>query len=120
LREQRRHLRVDAPVARFVGIGQRTATDPAAEAQVVELIGARGQTVFDVAQALAKGQLREGHAQKLIPAREGFELVMAPITLHTPAELLRMDPFDDLRKNRFSREHASRIRDPAPSRSHPF
>jgi hypothetical protein len=87
---------------------------------VVELIGARGQTILDVAWAFAKGQLREGHAQKLIPARKGPEFVIALITLHTPAELLRMDQLDNLRKNRFSREHASRIRDPAPSRSHPF
>lgn len=31
-----------------------------------------------------------------------------------------MDQFDNLRKNSFSREHAPRIRDTAPSRSHPF
>ena len=39
---------------------------------------------------------------------------------YAPAELLRMDQFDNLRKNSFSREHALRIRDTASSRSHPF
>jgi hypothetical protein len=57
---------------------------------------------------------------KTDPARKRFDLVIAAITRHTPAELLRMDEFNNLRKNSFSREHASRIRDPASSRSHPF
>jgi hypothetical protein len=65
---------------------------------VIELIGARAQTVFDV----AKGQLRKSHAQKLIQARKCFDLVIAAITRHAPAELLRMDQFDNLRKNSFS------------------
>jgi hypothetical protein len=47
--KERRQIRVDAPVAHFVGIGYRASTHTAAEAHVVELIAARAQTVFDVA-----------------------------------------------------------------------
>jgi len=55
--------------------------------------------------------------QKLIPTRKRFDLVIAAITRHTSAELLRMDESNNLRKNGFFGEHASRIRDPASSRS---
>ena len=54
-------------------------------------------------------------------ATRNLTTVLAGIlTGHTPTELLRMDQFDNLRKNSFSREHAPRIGDPASSRSHPF
>src|SRR5437867_8529276 len=59
-------LVVNAPVARLVGIGQRAAADVAAYAEVVQLGGLCPQTSFDVAQALAIGKLRKGHAQKLV------------------------------------------------------
>ena len=65
-----REVGVDAPVAHRVGIGQGVARDAAANAHVIELARLRSQTRFDVAQALAIGQLRERHAQELIEAGE--------------------------------------------------
>ena len=60
------------PVAGFVGIGQRALGDVATDAQVVELGLVRAQAGFDVAQALAVSELREGHAEKLVEMREGL------------------------------------------------
>lgn len=57
-----RKVAVDAPIPRRVGIGQRVARNGAAKSQVIELGALHTQTRFDVAQALAIGQLREGHA----------------------------------------------------------
>jgi len=54
-------------------------------------------TAFDLAQTLAKG-LVQRPCIKLIPARKRFDLVVWAITRHTPAELLRMDEFDNPRK----------------------
>ena len=69
--------RVDAPVARRVGVGQRVAGDGAANPQVIELGGLRSQARLDIAQALPVGQLRKGHAQILIETREALDLVLA-------------------------------------------
>ena len=50
-----------------------------ANPKVIELGVLRAQTGFDVAQALAIGQLREGHAQELIQAGERLDLPLARI-----------------------------------------
>jgi len=60
----------DAPVVGLVGVGQGGACDAAAEAEMIALRPQRAETCFDVAQALAVGQLRERHGQELLPARQ--------------------------------------------------
>ena len=59
---------IDPPVAHRVGIGQGVAGDRTAETEMVEFGRLRTQTRFDVAQALAPGQLRKRQAQILIKA----------------------------------------------------
>lgn len=59
---------VDSPVAHFVGVRQRVARDLAANAHVVKLLARSSQTGLDVPETFAKGELSEGHRQKLIPA----------------------------------------------------
>ena len=63
-------LRVDAPIARFVRIGQRAARDRTTNAEVIELGRLRSQAGLDIAQTLAVAQLREGHVAELIGAAE--------------------------------------------------
>ncbi len=53
---------MDAPVAQLVGVGQGAARYIAPDAHVVELGILGTQTGLDVAQALAIGELGEGHA----------------------------------------------------------
>ena len=77
---------VDAPIAHGVGIGQRVARHRRAHAEVVELGLLRAQARLDVAQALAKGQLRERHAQELIQAGERLDLAVALVTPDAPAK----------------------------------
>jgi len=76
---------VDAPVAVLVGIGQGAVGDPTVKAQVVELGRLSAQRGFDIAQTLAKGELREGHGQELIERGEGQRRIPARIAGHTPA-----------------------------------
>jgi len=97
-----------------------TARHRTANPQVVKLRRPRAQTNFDVAQALAIGQLRKGQAEKLIPAGEPMRFVIALMSLHDPAERLRMNPVHELGKNHFRRLHPARITGPRSSRSHPF
>ena len=66
LNETEREILVDSPVSRFVGIGQCALGDIASDAQVIEFCLVGAQTGFDVAQALAVSQLREGQAEELI------------------------------------------------------
>ena len=53
---------------------------------MVELGLMGAQTGFDVAQAFAVGQLREGHAEKLIEVRKCFGGIFGRVTLHTAAK----------------------------------
>jgi hypothetical protein len=58
---------------------------------VVQLRLQRAQARFDVAQTLAIGELREGHAQVLIPTREPRDLRIARVAIDAGAELARRD-----------------------------
>ena len=83
---------VDPPVPIFVGVGQRVPGDSSPDAHVIQL-GANGpQAGLDVAQAFPKGQLREGHAEKLIEAGKTQDLVVASISAYALAELVEGFP----------------------------
>ena len=100
-----REVGVDAPVAHFVGVGQRAARNAAANAHVIELVALRAQARFDVAQALAVGQLGERHAQKLIEAGEALDLVLAAIRRHTTAKCRQRQMLRDLREHQLAYVH---------------
>ena len=102
-----REVRVDAPVARFVRIGQGRPRHARTNTDVVELRLQRAQTGFDVAQTLAIRQLREGHAQVLIPTREPRDLVFAVVPGDTRLEFETRDVIHQLREDRAARLHAA-------------
>ena len=58
------------PIAPLVGLGERGARHGWAEARMVKRLGSGIQTGLDVAQALPPGELREDHADELLPAAE--------------------------------------------------
>ena len=80
-------VRVDAPIARRVGVGQRRARRATAEPRVIEFAVQRTKARFDVPQAFAVSHLREGHRQILIPTRELPQTVIALVTADTTTEL---------------------------------
>ena len=96
---------VDAPVARLVGVGEGAARYIAPDAHVVELGVLGAQTGLDVAQALAVGELGEGHAQVLIEAGKALHLVMAAIALDTAPEAMKGKVVDQLCENDSARVH---------------
>jgi len=85
--QQLREIGIDPPVAGLVGIGQRAARDRAANPQMIEPAFLRAQAGYEVAQTLAEGQLRKGHAEKLVPTRKTPYPVVARVALHTLAKL---------------------------------
>ena len=98
-------LEVDAPVARLVGIGQRRASDRRADAHVVKLAGLSRQTHFDIAQALAVGQLREGHDAKLLGATQAARPVIAAVSIDDAMEGLPRQEVHDLREQGLAEVH---------------
>jgi len=66
---------------------------------LVKLPGARTQTRFHIAETFPKGEPAKGHAEKLVPAGEGFDLVVPGVTTHTAPELLRVDQVRELGEN---------------------
>src|ERR1035441_5796623 len=86
----------DAPVACFVGVGQSAARHRAAKPQVIEFPGHGSEAGFDVPQALAVSQLREGHRQVLIPARTLPGLRIIVVTGHAFLKLLVREMGDQL------------------------
>jgi len=100
-------LRVNPPVPDRVGIGQRVARDMAPNAHVVELGRLRPQTGLDVAQALPIRQLRKRHAQKLIQAREGLDLVLSLVASHAPAKGGQWQMLHHLSEDEFALVHRS-------------
>jgi len=100
-----REVGINPPIARSVRIGQRIARDLTTDAHVVELLGLRAQTRFDVPQALAKRQLRKGHAPKLILAREALDHVIATMARHASRQGLLRKMLHQLREYQFPRMH---------------
>jgi hypothetical protein len=76
----------DVPVMSAVGIGQCAPRDLAPIAGVVELVFEGSQARLDVAQAFAKGQLRERHAEKLVPTREAARATVSTVPPHARVE----------------------------------
>jgi hypothetical protein len=87
---------VDAPVPRLVGVGQRASRDMAADAGVIQTRTQRTQTGDAVAQTVAVGQLRESHAQELIPARKSSRAPIAAVATNTFAKLMDREVIDEL------------------------
>src|SRR5664279_5375613 len=108
-------VRIDSPVARFVGIGQGRARHLAAKSHVVELALHRTQAGFDIAQTVAVSQLRERHGQILIPARESLLLIVAAITSHTFLKLIGGQVIKELSENGSANVHSPLCTDPAPA-----
>jgi len=100
-------VRKDAPIARLVGVGQRRARRATAEASVIEFAAHGAKAGFDVAQAFAVSQLGKSHRQKLIPARETLQVIVASITGDAFLKLLVGKILHPLRKDGLSEIHAS-------------
>jgi hypothetical protein len=83
---------------------------------MIELGGLRSQTRFDVAQALAKGELRKGHAQVVLQAAERLDLEMTTVACDTSPERSQRQMRHELREHELAQIHRSSV-DPARNSS---
>lgn len=74
---------INSPVSDLVGMSQSIARDISSETHMIKFSLSRTKTCFDVSKALPIRQLSEGHTEKLVPAREMFDLVVAVVSLDT-------------------------------------
>ena len=86
---------------------------------MIQLALHRTQTSFDVAQALAVSQLREGHREVLVPTRKITEMTITAVTGHTFLELLVREMGDQFREHEPASMHhplsaGGSIRSPRP------
>ena len=87
---------VDAPVPRFVGVGQVVARDSAANAHMIEP-GLHGlQTGYNIAEALAISQLGKGQTEELIEACESPNFVVPMIAPDAFSKLVQRQKSYDL------------------------
>jgi len=73
---------IDSPISDLVGMSQSIARDVPSEAHMIEFPLGRTETDLDISEAFSIGQLSEGHAEKLVPARKVFHLVVAVVSLN--------------------------------------
>lgn len=78
----------EAPVACFVGIGERAAGGGLANAAVIEFGSQCAETGFDVAETLAPGQLGKGHDHELFVGGQSADTEIASIALNTLVEFV--------------------------------
>src|SRR5579864_1256579 len=83
----------------------RVARHGAAKSQVIELGTLHTQTRFDVAQALAIGQLREGHREVLVETREPLDLVLAGIAHDAAMKRVQRQMLHHLREHELAQVH---------------
>src|SRR5579864_5261866 len=83
----------------------RVARHGAAKSQVIELGTLHTQTRFDVAQALAIGQLREGHREVLVETREPLDLVLAGIAHDAAMKRVQRQMLQHLREHELAQVH---------------
>src|ERR1035438_277763 len=76
-----------------------------ANARMIEPRPQGAQAGFDIAQALAIGELSKGHAQELVPAGKTADFVVALIALDATAKLVRGNEIQQLREHRLAKMH---------------
>ena len=86
----------EAPVALFVGIGQRTAGGGLTEAGVIKFWTERGQTGFDVAETFAPGELGESEHEEVFVSGEFADKEVAVVTGDTLVELVLGEEVQEL------------------------
>ena len=102
-----RKVGMDAPVARLVGVGQRRAPNRLAKSHVVQLGLLSRQAHLDVSQALAVGQLGEGHDPKLLRARQCTNALVAIVARDVPGECRPGQEIHELGEQRLACVHGS-------------
>ena len=103
--EQSGQIGPDAPVARFVRIGQGRAMYTVAQSHRIQLAAVGRQRHLDVAQRLAPRQLSKRHDAKLFGTRQASHAGIARIAIHDASKARPGNKLHDLCKQRLACVH---------------
>lgn len=95
----------DSPVVNAVGIGQGAACNAAAEAGVVKFGSEGAESGFDVAEALAVGELGEGEREEMIAAGEFAESAVTAVASDAGVEFVARQVVQKLAEDGRSNRH---------------
>ena len=74
---------------------------------MIEFAALGAQAGFDIAQALAIGELRKGHTAILVLATEAFDVMIAMVALNTATQRMVGKMIDCLGEDQFAVVHVS-------------
>lgn len=97
--------RMNTPVSRLVGIGQRRAFDFLAKPHVIKLGGLRRQADLDVAQAFAVSQLRKCHDAELLGTGHRLDVAIAVVAIDDAMKRLPGQKVHELSEQRLAEVH---------------
>src|SRR5215212_3967355 len=100
-----REVLEDATVASLVRISQSGSCDRASKAREVQLRGVTAQARSDLTQARTRCELREHHAQELIPMREAQRRIWTCVLRNALLENLARQMRGQLREYQLTLEH---------------
>ena len=86
-------------------MSQGIARDVSAKAHVIEFLLVAAKTGLDISETFAIGELGKGHAEELIPAGKGFDLVVALVALDTFLKFVLGKELHQLGENGFPNIH---------------
>src|SRR2546421_7434045 len=96
LDEEMSEIRINTPVTFTVGVGQGGPSNLGAKTHMVKLGLLCPQANLNVTQAFAIGELREGHTEKLFPAREVLDVTVAVVSLDAELKFIFRDEIQKL------------------------
>ena len=96
--QNRSQVGTDAPVTRFVGIGQGRSVHAVDQAHGVKFAGVGSHRHLDVARALAPSQLGKNHDAKLLGTSQGAHARVAAFALNDSRKACPWNEFHDLSK----------------------
>jgi hypothetical protein len=100
---------IDPPVTPIVCASKGGARNCSSNTEVIELLAFGSKTHFNISQTLSIGELRECHAEKLIPTREISHSVITTISLDALTEFVLDHKLHQLREHHFSSMHATSL-----------
>ena len=98
---------INPEVSRLVRVGQGGSGDLSPHPYVIEFLPVGGETRFDVAQAVAPGQLGERHRDELIPAGKGANPIVPLVSIDEFAKRVAGQMGQELGEDRGTRVHGN-------------
>jgi len=98
-------VRPNAPIARFVGIGQRRAMNAVTQSHRIKFARIGPKRYLDIAKTLAPRQLRKGHHAKLLGAGHATNARVASVAIDDATKARPWHELHNLRKKRLADIH---------------